>query len=134
MHTKSEFKRVARSDTGRPADAPSEGRSFMEQLSDDVLDRFQRLTGLTAVATPVDLPGGSRDARGLPVPPPHPACQTNGASDYCQTSWRSHLTELALRPEMHWHRCEFGRLCAMVPVLWHRRCLAVCRLAAEESN
>jgi AraC-like DNA-binding protein len=71
----------------------------------------------------------SDDAEDPPVHPCHPACADHAASDYCRESWQLHLAELHERPETHWHKCDLGRFCALVPVVFHERCLAAIKLA-----
>ncbi len=100
---------------------------FLAGLTEAGVDRFEKLTGLRPLLVPVEL-DGSLPLDGIPPAPRHPLCGEDSAREECQSSWRSHLTELALRPAVHWHRCRFARLCAIVPVVWHRRCLAANRL------
>lgn len=79
------------------------------------------------VAIPVALPE-PQDTEEPPRGPCHPACAQHADSDYCRESWQLHLAELRDNPGTHWHKCDHGRLCALVPVVHHRRCLAVVKL------
>jgi len=78
----------------------------------------------------------------LPIPeefeepadcPCHPACMEHEGSDYCRESLQLHLAELREQPEPHWHKCDFCRLCAYVPVVHNARCLAAVKLACPAS-
>jgi AraC-like DNA-binding protein len=63
-----------------------------------------------------------------PPNPGHPACNEYAATDYCRESWQLHLAELRHRPATHWHKCDYGRRCALVPIVYRDRCLAVIKL------
>jgi AraC-like DNA-binding protein len=106
--------------------------TLLTALAHMVTERFTKLTGLIAVIKTVDLPGAPH-VEALPMAPAHPLCADAPDREYCRQSWRSHMAELALRPEVYQHKCDFGKLCAVVPVTWHRRCVAVCRLVCDES-
>ena len=67
------------------------------------------------------------------MPPAHPLCSPTPDIDCCRESWRSHLADLALKLQVSSHKCRFGRLCAVVPVIWDQRCVAVCRLVCPQS-
>jgi AraC-like DNA-binding protein len=97
-----------------------------------VIDRFARLTDQTAVITPIDLTQNSID-ESLPDRPNHPFCGDAQETPYCESLWRSHLTELAINPELHSHTCERGRFCALVPIAKGRWCPAACHLVCLES-
>ena len=42
-----------------------------------------------------------------------------------------HLAELSQRLEPHWHRCHYGRLCALVPLAFQGRCIVAFKLATS---
>jgi len=107
--------------------APPDDDGLLRLLSDHVVSRFTRLTGLPSVAALTSSPGGS-DTEDPAENPAHPACAEFAHSDYCRESWQLHLAELSKRPETHWHKCERRRLCAVVPVVCQGRCLAACKL------
>jgi AraC-like DNA-binding protein len=44
------------------------------------------------------------------------------------------LAELKRRPETHWHKCDNGRLCAVVPIVHQGRCLAAVRFVCPAST
>ncbi len=87
------------------------------------------MTDGRVVAMPLLLPEHLSDFDDPPPNPCHPACAEYAATDYCRESWQLHLAELAQRPETHWHRCDHGRLCAIIPVVCAGRCLAAIKLA-----
>lgn len=106
---------------------------MLATFNDLVTERFHRLTALDVVAGLVDI-SPSISGEALPPAPCHPLC-SDPADGVCrEDSWRSLLAELALRPEVYWHDCRHERFCASVPVLWHRHCLAVCRLVCPKST
>ncbi len=101
-------------------------------LSHQVIDRFARISKAGVTATPLSLPDpGTADE--LPANPCHPACAEYAESDYCRESWQLHLAELRQRPETHWHKCDHGRRCAIVPVVYRAQCLAAVKLACPAS-
>jgi AraC-like DNA-binding protein len=106
--------------------------ALLTALSLSVAERFERLTGQIAVMGTLH-PTGTDQLDMLPAAPVHPLCTDPQDSDYCRQSWRAHLAELTLRAEVHWHRCKFGKLCAVVPVAWHRQCIALCQFVCPES-
>lgn len=126
-----QFNRLSQGDRVSAHDVKLSRDEFLAGLNEAGVDRFEKLTGLRPLLVPVEL-GGSLPDDGIPTPPRHPLCGEDSSRPECRSSWRSHLTELALRPAVHWHRCRFGRCCAIVPVVWHRRCLAACRLVGPD--
>jgi AraC-like DNA-binding protein len=48
--------------------------------------------------------------------------------------WKDSLQQVLSRPVTHWHRCKFGMLCALVPVVWEDRRLAVCQMVCAQSE
>jgi AraC-like DNA-binding protein len=105
-------------------------KSLLALLSQKVVKRFARLTGPALVAVPLSV-SGSKDSESPPGNPGHPACSEHAGTDYCRESWLLHLAQLSCQPETHWHKCDFGRLCALVPVVRQGRCLAVVKLACS---
>lgn len=104
---------------------------LLASLQEQVISRFGRLSGLAVVTVPVGATDRSRvSASAIPS---HPDCAAHAQSAYCVKSLQSHLDRLRRRPVAHWHRCRFGKLCAYVPVVWDRRCVAACNLVCPES-
>ncbi len=108
------------------------GGAFLAVLLDGVVERFARISGQTALAIPLDLPG-LENAEDLPESPTHPVCAEFAETDYCRESWRLHLAEFGRQPQAHWHRCDYRRLCAVIPVVCQRRCLAAVKLACPDT-
>lgn len=106
----------------RAAINPSSNGTFLALASERVTERFTRITGLHARAVPLDL-RRLEDAEDPPENPSRLACAEFAQTDYCRESWQLHLAELTHRPEAHWHKCNHGRLCAVVPVVCQERCL-----------
>jgi len=106
--------------------------ALLQLLSDVVAAPYRRMTGLEIVATVIDLPGSGR-REGPLKPAVHPACRHPADPSICEAARRAHLTEVALRPHAHWHRCVNGNLCGVVRVVQHGRCLAVCGVACSGS-
>jgi len=101
-------------------------------LLHDVVERFARVgdVELPAVSLDVSEPENAEDP---PTNPGHPACAQYAGSDYCRESWQLHLAELKRQPETHWHKCDYGRLCAIVPIVYRDRCLAAVKIACPAS-
>lgn len=83
-----------------------------------------------AITLELSEPQNSEDP---PANPGHPACAEYAGSDYCRESWQLHLADLKRRPETHWHKCDYGRLCAIVPIVYQGRCLVAVKLACPAS-
>ncbi|MBI4579235.1 MAG: hypothetical protein HY718_06000, partial [Planctomycetes bacterium] len=108
------------------------GAALMSLLSRCVLERFVRIGDGSVTGMPLALlePGDGED------PPPNPchlACAEYAASDYCRESWQLHLAELNSAPQTHWHNCDYGMLCAVVPVVYQGRCLAAVKITCPAS-
>lgn len=132
MNSASRFKKV---DYPQPDPTPVEqpsSQDFLAQLGMHVTERFTRISGLSVVTIPLGLPG-YREAEPSRAGKIHPACTEFANTEYCQESWHSHLAELKRRPEVHWHRCDFGLLCAFVPVVWRDQCLAGLKVVSAGS-
>jgi AraC-like DNA-binding protein len=125
MHLR-RFKSRRRANRSNGKDKPE---VFLEDLSELVIERFARLTKLQVVCTPLDLPWRAVTP-GPHARIPHPTCKDYADTDYCREAWQSHLAELRRRPEVHWHKCDFGLYCASVPVAWQDRCLAALQLVS----
>jgi AraC-like DNA-binding protein len=122
------FKRIRRGGRlSRKVVQPDE-KSLLALLSQQVVKRFARLSGTALVAVPLSV-SGSKDGEDPPDNPGHPACLEHTGTDYCRESWLLHLAELRSQPKTHWHKCDYDRLCAVVPVVHQDRCLAVVKLA-----
>lgn len=126
------FKRIRRRRPVRAADGQPKDGTIRELVDRYVIERFARISGLGAITVPLTLPG-SEDLDDWPPNPCHPVCAAYADSDYCQESWQLHLIELRDRPEPHWHKCDYDRLCAYVPVVYHDRCVAGVKLACPAS-
>jgi AraC-like DNA-binding protein len=97
-------------------------------LGQRVVERFARISGTDQIAIPLSL-SVSDDNEDPPCNPGHPVCAKYANTEYCRESWQLHLAQLRRRPETHWHKCDHDRLCALVPVVYQDRCLAVVKLA-----
>ncbi len=128
----SPFQRVRFSEPRRRGMALPSNEEFLARLTMEVTQRFARITGLTAIAIPIDLPGSATTLAPESLPE-HPACVEFAGSDRCRQSAAAHLDELRRRPEIHWHRCPNAKYCAFVPVMWRGRCLAACKLVCADS-
>ncbi len=113
-----------------PADAAADTATLLNVLSQHVVERFLRLNGTGVQAVPVALPDAP-DAEDPPPNPCHPECRQFAQTEYCQESWQLHLAELERCPRSHWHRCQYERYCAYVPVAFRGRCLAVVKIASS---
>ena len=102
-------------------------QTLERQLSERVVERFSHACDAIAIVVKVGLPALEQD-QDVPPNPGHPLCAKNAQSDYCRESWQLHLAELRSRPQSHWHRCKYGRLCAVVPVVCQGRCIAATKL------
>ena len=126
------FHRVRRRKHDHRSAVPSNCESLLKLLVECVVEPFERLMHTTAIVVP--LPGMQSDDDEEPQPNPcHPACAQYASSDYCRESWQLHLAETKRRPEAHWHTCDFGMFCAMVPVAYQSHCLAAVKLACPAS-
>jgi AraC-like DNA-binding protein len=110
---------------------PNNG-ALQEHLFRHIVERFARMSDVIALAVPLGL-SSPEEADDPPPNPGHPACAEYAGSDYCRESWQLHLAELRRRAETHWHKCDYGRLCGIVPVVCRDRCLAAVKLAAPAS-
>ncbi len=106
--------------------------TLLARLTKLVTERFERISGLTVLVVPIDLPGAAEDDT-KPSQPGHPACVEFAGTAYCQESWRAHVAKLKYQPEVNWHHCDYGKLCAVVPFVWKRRCLVACKLVCPDS-
>ncbi|MCP4590905.1 MAG: helix-turn-helix transcriptional regulator [bacterium] len=127
MDGTAQYKRIpggADDATERP---PVNGDEFLARLHAGVAERFERITGFTAVVIPVHLPGisGASDEAIVPV---HPICAKCEGHDRGPGAWKEHLAELCRCPKGHVHRCNADEWCAVVPVLHAGSCLAACKL------
>lgn len=127
VKTSTGFKKVAYRLSGNGEPARCGDEPFLTQLSYSVVKRFARMTGQAVVGVPCQSSDCTNDGC-LPQRPVHSACDKFADTAACRDSWRSHLQELAHQPQVHWHKCEFGLFCALVPVVWHGRCLAILKL------
>ena len=109
------------------------GRAGLQALlRRSVVKPFTRISDV-GVAIVLLEPAGTDDAGESLVRIPA-ACERYVGSEYCRTSWRMQLAHLKRRREAHWHTCDFGMFCAMVPVVHQGHCLAAIRLACPAAT
>ena len=126
------FRRIDGRRPNPTAISQSNNGTSLALVCDRISERFTRITGLNVLAIPLDL-SRLEDAEDPPGNPNHPACAEFAQSDYCRESWQLHLAELRRRPEAHWHTCDYGRLCAVVPVVYQERCLAAVKFVCPNT-
>jgi AraC-like DNA-binding protein len=102
-------------------------QALERKLTERVAEPFSHACGAIAVVAKVGTLMLDPD-RELPPNPGHPLCTREACSDYCRESWQLHLAQIRIRPSVHMHRCKFGRLCAVVPVVYQGHCLAATKL------
>lgn len=95
-----------------------------------VIERFARMGDAALTVVALNHPDATEDP---PANPGHPACSQYADSDYCRESWQLHLAAINRRPETHWHKCDHGLFCAIVPIVHHDQCLAAVKLACPAS-
>jgi AraC-like DNA-binding protein len=124
------FKRIQ--DRRRPQSARVERNreGLVSLLNKHVVERFAQLSSWV-VNVRLLIPSGLDDGEDGPPDPCHPSCAEHDGSDYCRESWQLHLAELTRAPETHWHRCDYGRYCAQVPIVCQGRCVAALTLACS---
>lgn len=127
------FKRLRHRGSHRPAAVGLTNEALLSLLSDHVIDRFARLGKTGAIAVPLAALTPEDEAEDPPPGPCHPACEEHAGSNYCRESWQLHLAELRRRPETHWHKCDYSRFCAIVPIVYQNRCIAAIKLACPAS-
>ena len=123
-----EFKRLRLRRRRPSATVQPNEETLLALLAQEVVKRFARLGGAALVAVPLSVMEGD-DGEDPAANPGHPACLEYAGTEYCRESWLLHLAQLKAQPETHWHRCDYDRLCALVPVIHQGRCLAVVKLA-----
>ncbi len=131
MNASGYFKRIGHRRPALETGGEPNSDTFEALLRDRVVERFARMSGLNVLAIPLGLPG-LENAEDPPQNPVHAACAEFADTAYCRESWQLHLAELKRRPEALWHRCDHGRLCALVPLVCQGRCLAAIKLACPE--
>jgi AraC-like DNA-binding protein len=127
-----DFRRIRRQERNRSAIEKSGNRALLALISERVIERFARISEARLAAIPLTVPA-QEEFEEPAVGPCHPACVEHDGDDYCRESLQLHLAELGQQPETHWHACDFGRLCAYVPVIYNGRCLAAVKLACPAS-
>lgn len=125
------FKSVSARVTPGPSNGDASADIFIQDFSTSVLARFERTTGLLAVIAPIELPGIS-GSMGPCSSPLHPVCREHKGTEVCIQTWQAHLQEIRDGAEAHFHRCTNGIWCAIVPLTWQHRTLAVCQLVCEQ--
>jgi AraC-like DNA-binding protein len=126
------FRRIRRPRTIRTAIIQANSEALVELVSRCVVDRFAPISTVNSLVIPLPL-SGLEEADDAPPEPCHPACMEHSDEDYCRESWQLHLAELRRQPETHWHKCDYGRFCAYVPIVYHDQCLAVVKLASPST-
>ncbi len=107
---------------------------IVQQLNQLVVERYARLTSMCVIVVALENACGSGSASAQPPPPRHPECAELPCTTYCGKKWATLLEDVLARPVTHWYRCKFGMLCALVPVVWDGRCLAVCQMVCAQSD
>ncbi len=107
--------------------------AFLEQVCRQVVDQFAGVTGLPVLVIGLD-PARPAESEDPPEAPVHPACEAFAGSPYCRESWQLHLAELGRRPRAHWHKCDYGRLCGVVPLVCQKRYLAAFKVVCPDST
>lgn len=110
--------------------APTDPVSLADALAAEVDQPFELLTGIPA-STIVPVPERWPADEELLMRGRLPLCEYCGPVGHIRESWRRHLRELRRRPRTHWHRCDGGHLCGVVPVRVKRRTLAACRIVCR---
>ncbi len=125
------FKAVSTRVPPGPTDEEPSADVFIRDYTTTALARFERMTGLLAVIAPMELPGVSSEV-GPCSSPLHPACREHKGSALCGETWQAHLQQIREGTEVHYHRCTHGMWCAIVPLTWKHRCLAVCQVVCNQ--
>ncbi len=125
MDPRIEFRRMPPLEGGGAAQPPE---VFHERFAAEVQTRFKKLTGIAVVSIPVHL----ADRGPLDPAAVHPRCRPFAQSAYCRVARRDHLDRLRRSPEIVWHHCPQGLLCAMVPLCHQGCCLAACQLVCPD--
>jgi AraC-like DNA-binding protein len=126
------FKHPRRRSWRKPEKVHAHEGDLAALLARTVGEAFGQLSKLAWVIIPVN-PEELAEHEDTPKHTDHPACAEYADTPYCRESWELHLAEIQHHPETHWHLCELGRLCAIVPVTWQGCCLAVVKLASADS-
>lgn len=121
------FHALRRAPQGRTTRGGPEFADFSSAFQVRVISHFDRTcdTGVVVIPAP---PDHAADEDEAPVTC-HSACAHFAASAYCRESWKLHMAEIRRRPATHWHKCNHGMVCGMVPITCHGRCLALARIA-----
>ena len=122
------FKRIGDQRRLQAAQAERNRQGLASLLSRHVVERFARLSSLAVSVRPL-VPSRSGEDDDPSADPVHPACTEHRGCAYCRESWQLHLAELTRYPHTHWHKCDYGRFCAQVPVVYQERCVAALTLA-----
>lgn len=122
------FRRVrCRKAAAQPAITPTI-ENLIKLLTESVVEPFQRVMNMDVIVVPFPEPNSVADDE-PPSNPCHPACAQYANTDYCRESWQLHMAEARRVPEAHWHRCDMGMYCAVVPVAYEGHCLAAAKFA-----
>jgi AraC-like DNA-binding protein len=121
------FHRLARSELNHDMRSCTD---VVKSVREIVVDKFERMTGETAVVIPLEPGPPIQTGETLPIPR-HPICRGATSPQVCKASWRAHREELQDSLEPHWHRCKNENWCAVVPVVSGERCIAVCQLVCD---
>jgi len=109
-----------------------QGNGFLKELNKNICERFTKISGLTAIVVPIDIPGYSKNI--LPAQYPlHPACYDYAYTHYCRDSWKDHLEQIRQTRKPHWHRCKRDKLCVVAPLFWNHRCLVALKVVCPGS-
>jgi AraC-like DNA-binding protein len=112
---------------------PATAAALLKCLGERVVEPFARTSGQTVVME--SLVAELREPPTAAAAPVfHPLCQPFADSEYCQQSRESHLAEVQRTLDVHRHHCRHGLLCAVVPLVWLGRCLAIFKLACPDTT
>jgi AraC-like DNA-binding protein len=127
------FKLMKRRGPARENDRHDCGQAYLTKICHQIVRDFERITSLAVVSASIDLDAleeGEAPVDGFC----HDACSDFQGTGYCRESWQLHLVQLKKLPETHWHRCDYGRFCAVVPFVVEGCCVAAFRLACLEKS
>lgn len=102
-------------------------------LAVEVRSRFKRVTRCDIAVVPLHSALAS-DVRANFARYVHPICLACSDVAACRRQWRKHASALRRRPESHWHECDKGHFCGVVPVVYRQRCVAACKIVSGSSS
>lgn len=135
MRSNSAFRRINHRGTREAVDASPDSKGLHELLTRHVVEPFGRLSELRDAVVGIGS-FGADESPDAPWSAAHPTCAAHAGSTCCRRSWLRHRAELARGWEAHWHVCDYGLRCALVPVVQRDTPLAAVRLTcpADQSE